>query len=334
MAFHQQLLPQHQQQPIDVQQLLQLCSALGAARPGPTSDADQSHAQTRSSGHPNKLQDMFTPKTIEWALEKFRIGELRLMGINQKAHETLRHLQAALEDLLGPSCQCDPQICIQPISRHMVGFSLRFRPTHSQTHDWFQLAFRPEEFQASGQPNHITNLVEDLMGDQVRTWHQSGSIGCSQEQIASALDWLTEVAVLRYAQDNAAACQYKVRFSVIDNLRSWAQTSVPSGYVSAGVYNPFSSVSQSFLRAVFNQQIRNAEDCPSFSAVLQLPPQLKLVLISVARKGACGNEWRVLFSRKEAHILSFEPSWSAQHTWRTTPGVIERTDSESGEQGE
>ena len=57
----------------------------------------------------------------EYAHEKLRMMELRVMGMNQKHHEATRLTMAALED-----------------------------------------------FQPSGQPKHLTNLIEDVMADQHR----------------------------------------------------------------------------------------------------------------------------------------------------------------------
>ena len=64
-------------------------------------------------------------KRDEYISEKLRIMELRMMGMNQKHHEAIRLIMAALDD-----------------------------------------------FQPSGQPKHLSNIVEDVMADQYRSERQ------------------------------------------------------------------------------------------------------------------------------------------------------------------
>ena len=64
-------------------------------------------------------------KRDEYISEKLRIMELRMMGMNQKHHEAIRLIMAALDD-----------------------------------------------FQPSGQPKHLSNIVEDVMSDQYRSERQ------------------------------------------------------------------------------------------------------------------------------------------------------------------
>ena len=64
-------------------------------------------------------------KRDEYMNENMRMMELRMMGMNQKHHEAIRLIMAALDD-----------------------------------------------FQPSGQPKHLTNIVEDVMADQCRSERQ------------------------------------------------------------------------------------------------------------------------------------------------------------------
>ena len=64
-------------------------------------------------------------KRDEYMNEKLRMMALRMLGMNQKHHEAIRLIMAALDD-----------------------------------------------FQPSGQPKHLTNIVEDIMAGQCRSERQ------------------------------------------------------------------------------------------------------------------------------------------------------------------
>ena len=59
-----------------------------------------------------------------------------------------------------------------------------------------------EDFQPSGHPKHLTNIIEDLMNSMVRTWCVSHDAkGCEVRQIVICQDLLNEVGCMRWVQD-------------------------------------------------------------------------------------------------------------------------------------
>ena len=88
--------------------------------------------------------------------------------------------------------------------------------------------------------------------------------GMDELQVTNAMDFLSEVAVMRWSQEssNAAPCG-KHRAQVLDNLRLWCQT-LPVEFQARLMFNPFSTISEQFIRDVFTGTAYLSEHCPSF----------------------------------------------------------------------
>ena len=115
------------------QSLAQLRSSLDASAQfrttspwtSPSAHQQQDVANQGNISKPDCSWNRQADKRDEYISEKLRIMELRMMGMNQKHHEAIRLIMAALDD-----------------------------------------------FQPSGQPKHLSNIVEDVMSDQYRSERQ------------------------------------------------------------------------------------------------------------------------------------------------------------------
>ena len=66
----------------------------------------RTRASSPSADHEGQVAQLFAELTqlvakLDYVSEKIRMMELRLMGLNMKPHETIRHIMAALEDHMG-----------------------------------------------------------------------------------------------------------------------------------------------------------------------------------------------------------------------------------------
>ena len=110
------------------QSLAQLRSLEAAAHFRTTSSSAPQQPDVANQGNMSQPDNSVynqAEKRDEYANEKLRMVEIRLMGSNQKHHEAIRLFMQALDD-----------------------------------------------FQPSGQPKHLTNLIEDVMADQNRSEKQ------------------------------------------------------------------------------------------------------------------------------------------------------------------
>ena len=144
------------------------------------------------------------------------------------------------------------------------------------------------------------------------------------QQVTLAMDFLLEVAVMRWFQEssNATPCG-KHRAQVLDNLRIWCQT-LPVAFHERRMFHPFETISEQFLRDVFKGTACLAEHCPSFQKLRKLPLGFNNSIMSIIRNPASETAWTMLFSREEARDLSMTQDWQDFGSCRDTPTVLDR----------